>query len=236
MAKVFGMARVSTKRQKLDRQITNIKAAYPTADIRREHYTGTTINRPQWIRLKAEARAGDTIVFDSVSRMSRNAAEGFADYQELYRRGVELVFLKEPHINTAVFRQSAERVIRLSVNTGNGAVDEYFAGNLELINRLLLKLAEQQIQLAFDQSEKEVSDLHQRISEGMREAAKKGTRIGIAQGTTLTTKKSIECKELIQRHAASFGGSLTDTQLIKLCGCSRNSYYKYKRELLDEVG
>ena len=168
--------------------------------------------------------------------MSRNAAEGFAGYQEMYRRGVELVFLKEPHINTAVFRQSAERAIHLNVTTGNGAVDEYFAGNMELINRLLLKLAEQQIQLAFDQSEKEVSDLHQRISEGMREAAKKGTRIGIAQGTTLTTKKSIECKELIQRHAAYFGGSLSDIQLIKLCGCSRNSYYKYKRELMSEAG
>ena len=187
MARIFGMARVSTQRQKLDRQISNIKAAYPTADIRREHYTGTTTNRPQWSRLKAEAKAGDTIVFDSVSRMSRNAAEGFADYQELYRRGVELVFLKEPHINTAVFRQSADRAIHLNVTTGNGAVDEYFAGNMELINRLLLKLAEQQIQLAFDQSEKEVSDLHQRISEGMREAAKRGIKIGLSESTTLTT-------------------------------------------------
>ena len=236
MAKIFGMARVSTQRQKLDRQISNIKAAYPTADIRREYFTGTTTNRPQWTRLKAEAKAGDTIVFDSVSRMSRNAAEGFADYQELYRRGVELVFLKEPHINTAVFRQSADRAIHLDVTTGNGAVDEYFAGNMELINKLLLKLAEQQIQLAFAQSEKEVSDLHQRISEGMREAAKRGTKIGLAEGTTLTTKKSVECKKLIRLHAASFGGSLTDTQLIKLCGYSRNSYYKYKRELLNEAG
>ena len=236
MGKVYGMARVSTKRQKLDRQITNILTAYPNAVILKEQFTGTTSNRPQWMKLKGMVKSGDTIVFDSVSRMSRSAEEGFADYQELYERGVELVFLKEPHINTAVFRQSLQQAIHLEVCTGNGAIDEYFAGNIELINRLLLRLAEQQIQLAFDQSEKEVSDLHARISEGMRESAKKGTQIGLTAGTTFTTRKSIACKQIIQKHAAVFGGSLTDAQVIKLCGCSRNSYYKYKRELLNEAG
>jgi len=30
----------------------------------------------------------DTIVFDSVSRMSRNATEGFKDYKTLYEAGI----------------------------------------------------------------------------------------------------------------------------------------------------
>ena len=40
------------------------------------------------------------IIFDSESRMSRNAEEGFNLYEELYLKGVTLVFIKEPHINT----------------------------------------------------------------------------------------------------------------------------------------
>ena len=38
-------------------------------------------------------------------------------------------------------------------------------------------------------------------------------------------------REGIQKHSKDFGGSLEDPDVIKLCGCSRNSYYKYKREL-----
>ena len=52
-----------------------------------------------------------------------------------------------------------------------------------------------------------------------------------AKGTTLTTKKSINCKAIIQKHSKDFGGTLNDPDVIKLCGCSRNSYYEYKREL-----
>ena len=95
----------------------------------------------------------------------------------------------------------------------------------------MMALAEEQIKAAFDQSEKEVTDLHSRISQGIREAKKNGTQIGISKGSTLTTKKSIACKAIIQKHAKDFGGSLEDPDVIKICGCSRNSYYKYKREI-----
>lgn len=229
---IFGYVRVSTRKQKLDRQITNILSAYPTAIMKSEFYTGTTVLRPEWEKLKKRLGYGDTIVFDSVSRMSRNADEGFADYQELFNKEINLVFLKEPHINTDVYKQSISNALNIEVITGNEAVDEYFAGNMELVNRLLMKLAEQQIKLVFDQAEKEVTDLHQRISEGMRESKLRGTQIGIKKGTRLTTKKSIDCKVIIKTHSKTFGGTLSDEETLKLCCCSRNSYYRYKRELL----
>ena len=64
----------------------------------------------------------------------------------------------------------------------------------------------------------------------MREAKNKGAHIGLPKGTRLMTKKSLECKAIIQKHSKDFGGSLEDPDVIKLCGCSRNSYYKYKKE------
>ena len=98
-------------------------------------------------------------------------------------------------------------------------------------NSIKTMLAEQQIKAVFEQSEKEVTDLHSRISQGMREAKKNGVKIGISKGTSLTTKKSLSCKSTILKHSKDFGGSLEDPEVIKLCGCSRNSYYKYKREI-----
>ena len=227
---IYAYCRVSTPHQRLERQITNITELYPKATIFREFYTGTTQNRPNWNKLIEQIKAGDTIVFDSVSRMSRNAQEGFKDYKALYQRGIHLIFLNEPLINTSVFDSTKNNLLSIQVETGNEAVDNFFKGNVRLINDFLMALAEEQIKAAFEQSEKEVTDLHSRISQGMREAKRNGTHIGLPKGTTLTTKKSIQCKAIIKKHSKDFGGSLEDPDVIKLCGCSRNSYYKYKKE------
>ena len=227
----YGYCRVSTQHQRITRQITNITELYPSAKIIKEFYTGTRQDRPNWTSLINQIKTGDTIIFDSVSRMSRNATEGFKDYKALYEMGVNLIFLNEPLINTSVFDSTKKNLLSIDITTGNAAVDTFFKGNIELINNFMMALAEEQIKAAFDQAEKEVTDLHSRISQGMREAKKNGTRIGLSKGTTLTTKKSIQCKTIIKKHSIDFGGTLDDPDVIKLCGCSRNSYYKYKREI-----
>ena len=227
---IYAYCRVSTQHQKIARQITNITAIYPTATIIREFFTGTTQNRPQWEKFIPQVKKDDTIVFDSVSRMSRNAEEGFKDYKMLYERGVHLVFLNEPLINTSVFDSTRNNLLNIDITTGNAAVDTFFKGNIELINNFMMALAEEQIKAAFDQAEKEVTDLHSRISQGIREAKKSGVHVGLTKGTTLTTKKSLDCIAIIRKHSKDFGGTLEDPDVMKLCGCSRNSYYKYKKE------
>ena len=227
---IYAYCRVSTQHQKIARQITNITAIYPNATIIREFFTGTTQNRPQWEKFIPQVKKDDTIVFDSVSRMSRNAEEGFKDYKMLYERGVHLIFLNEPLINTSVFDSTRNNLLNIDITTGNAAVDTFFKGNIELINNFMMALAEEQIKAAFDQSEKEVTDLHSRISQGIREAKKNGTQIGLTKGTSLTTKKSLDCIAIIRKHSKDFGGTLEDPDVMKLCGCSRNSYYKYKKE------
>ena len=142
-----------------------------------------------------------------------------------------MVFINEPLINTSIFDSTKNNLLQISVQTGNAAIDDYFTGNVTLINNLLMALAEEQIKSAFLQSEKEVTDLHTRISQGMRESKKHGNRIGLEKGTTLVTEKSIKCKEIIKKHAIEFGGTLSDKEVMTLCKISRNSYYKYKREL-----
>ena len=232
---IYAYCRVRTQHQKLARQITNITAIYPSATVIKEFYTGTKQDRPNWNKLISQIKTADTIVFDSVSRMSRNADEGFKDYKMLYESGVNLVFLNEPLINTSVFDSTKNNLLKVDIATGNAAVDSFFKGNIELINNFMMALAEEQIKAAFDQAEKEVTDLHSRISQGIREAKKNGAKIGLPKGSKLTTKKSIECKAIIKKHSKDFGGSLEDPDVIKLCGCSRNSYYKYKKEAKEKA-
>lgn len=207
----------------MERQVRNIKAAYPDVVILQEIFTGTTTERKEWRKLVKAVKAGDTIIFDSVSRMARNAEEGFAAYEELYNLGVSLVFLKEPHINTETYKSALQSNVPLT-----GTNVDYI---LEGINRYLMALAEEQIRLSFAQAEKEVSDLHQRTREGIETARLSGKQIGQRAGTKLTTKKSVAAKQVILKHSKDFGGSLSDGEAIKLAGVSRNSFYKYKTEL-----
>lgn len=154
--------------------------------------------------------------------LSRNADEGFSVYEDLYKRGVNLVFLKEQHISTDTYK----RVLEQSVPMTGTCADHILRG----INLYLMELAREQIRLAFEQAEKEVENLHQRTKEGLETARLNGKVIGRRRGTKLTTRKSIESKEIIRRHAKSFGGSLSDGEVMMLTGLARNTYYKYKRE------
>jgi DNA invertase Pin-like site-specific DNA recombinase len=220
---IYGYVRISRKVQNIERQIRNILAQYPQALIVQEAYTGTTLQRPEWTKLYNKLSDGDTVIFDSISRMSRNAADGIRVYEDLFHRGVEIIFLKEPHINTSVYKRAAEQSIPMTGTT----VDII----LEAVNRYLLALAREQIEIAFQQAQKEVDDLHQRTREGMMTAKLNGKQIGRKQGATIETKKSKAAKEIIRKHSKSFGGTLNDSECQQLAGVSRNSYYKYKREI-----
>lgn len=228
MSKTYGYARISTKKQSIDRQIRNIKDCCHDSIIIREAYTGTTTDRPEWTKLMRNVKSGDTIIFDSVSRMSRDAADGFKIYEKLYQDGVNLIFLKEPHINTDTYKKALESNIKM---TGT-SVDHILKG----INLYLMELAKEQIRLAFEQAEKEVQDLHQRTREGIETARLAGKQIGQVKGAKLITKKSIEKKAEILKYSKDFNGTLNDVACIQLTGLNRNTFYKYKKELKEQEG
>lgn len=226
MKKIYGYCRISKKQQSIDRQIRNIESEYPKVVIIQEAYTGTKIDRPKFTKLLKQVKEGDTIVFDSVSRMSRNAEEGFELYEELYNKGIELVFLKEPHINTSTYKKAIDNNLQMTGTT----VDFILEG----INKYLLALAKEQIKLAFEQAQKEVDDLRQRTVEGIETARINGKQIGQLKGAKWETKKSKGAKKEIIKYSKEFEGNLKDSEVMKLTGLARNTYYKYKKELKEE--
>ena len=111
---IYGYCRISRPTQNIERQARNIAEYDSKAKLIKEAYTGTTQERPAWMKLRKGLRPGDTVIFDSVSRMSRNAAEGFREYQELFDAGINLVFLKERHIDTETYKSALQSGIDMT--------------------------------------------------------------------------------------------------------------------------
>lgn len=246
MNKIYGYCRISTPKQNMERQVRNILKEYPNAKIIEETFSGTKYQgRKELEKLIHTVQAGDTIIFDSVSRMSRNADEGFALYELLYNQGINLVFLKEPHIDTETYRRTLEeKQIKLNLNSGDNATDKLMQSIIDALNDYILTLAKRQIQLAFQQSQKEVDDLHQRTREGIETARRKGKQIGQQKGRELHIKKKSPVQQLILKYSKNFNGTNSDREVIAIINAttnpedktqklhvSMNTYYKYKAEL-----
>lgn len=233
----YGYCRVSTKKQSIERQIRNIKSQYPNVVIITETFTGTKMERPEWNKLLKKVLPEDRIVFDEISRMSRGGPdEGYKIYMELYERGIELVFLKEPHLNTEEYKKAMSGIIKSKLaQSGDAAADRLIEAITQAINEFIQAKIKQDIYLAFEQAHAEVVYLHQRTKEGIETARLNGKQIGLPKGSHFTTKKSISAKKLIKKHNKSFGGTLTNEETWKLAGISKKTFYKYKRELSQEA-
>lgn len=110
-------------------------------------------------------KRGDTVIFDSVSRMSRNAEEGFQLYMELLEKGINLEFINEPHINTDYYKKMQAQTVAI---------------------------------------------------------AKSG-------------RESVEMKNRIIKMSKCFSGNMSDKECMEILQIARNTFYKYKRELLAET-
>lgn len=229
---IYGYARISTHRQNLQRQLDNLRDYAKEIEkdivIISEVFTGTkTDEREKYQRLKNQLKKGDTLIFDSISRMSRNAEEGIKEYFELMEKGVELIFLKEHYIDTQVYKNEVAK--SQDITAEDIDLNETI---LEGVRKYLIRLAKKQIKIAFEQAEKEVLDLRKRTSEALQ--AKKineGIVLGRKKGAKVESLKSKEMKVKIRKLSKNFDGNLKDKEIIELLGIASNTYYKYKKEM-----
>lgn len=229
---IYGYVRISTPKQNIDRQITNLMQTFPKIKkIYVDKCTGRNMARPEWNKLMKRLQKGDTIVFDEVSRMSRNAKEGFETYKELYEKGITLIFIKEPYINTDSYKKAMKGSLNIEIE-GNSAADDLVKDILKAVNKFMYIKLEQDIYDAFAGAQREVDYLSQRTKEGIREAKSKGHIPGRRNGAVIVTKKSIESKKQILKYSKTFFGTLTDMEVMKLIRISKASYYKYKKDLV----
>ena len=238
---IIGICRKSRANQNIERQVRNILNKYPNARIIKITCSGAkVIGYKDFEKVIKEVKENKKhknykLVFDSASRMSRDSEGGCELYEDLFNHNVSIEFLKEPQINTDVFRKTLNNQIELQAKTGNEATDKLINTVIQALNDYTIALAKEQIKKVFDEAETELKNIHQRTSEGLLTAKLNGKRVGTPKGTKLTTKKSIQAKEIIIKHYKVFGnGTLNATETMKLAGIDKNTFYKYKRELLEE--
>jgi DNA invertase Pin-like site-specific DNA recombinase len=94
MEKVFGYARVSTKDQNMERQLSSLNA-YGVDEIYQEKVSGTKKDREQLNALLSQLRTGDTVVVAELSRLARSTKQLYDLVDMFDTKGVNFVSLKE---------------------------------------------------------------------------------------------------------------------------------------------
>jgi len=200
-----------------------------------ERQSGKDIGgRTVFRKLISKVKRGDTIIFDEVSRMSRNAEEGYQLYMELMEKGVNLVFLKERHIDTDEYRRRAQNHIG-RVSSSGDKTSRLINGILELVEEFEQENLKDNIRLAFRQAENERMFLIKRVIEGK---SKSGKHQGRPKGSrNRSAEKARNIKKVIRELSRDFEGNFSDAKIMReyLKGTARNTYYKYKAELRKNI-
>lgn len=231
----YGYVRVSTMQQKTQRQIDNIKSFDTDAIIYEEKQSGKDIeNRAVFRKLLDKVKSGDVIVFDEVSRMSRDAREGYDLYMRLMEQDISLVFLKERHIDTDEYKRRTQRHIE-KILSGNKSIDKFMNTMVDALKELERDNLKDNIRLAFQQAEHERQFLIKRVTEGKARSEKPQGR---PEGShNIKTDKADHIKKVIREQSKDFDGKFSDAKIMReyLKGIARNTYYKYKKDLVNQV-
>lgn len=91
---IIGYSRVSTAEQNLDRQLASLHEAR-CEKIFTDKITGTKTSRQGLEQLYSHARAGDTVLFDSLDRIGRTLPVIFEILDKLFSMGCEVRVLKQ---------------------------------------------------------------------------------------------------------------------------------------------
>ncbi|MED1558681.1 recombinase family protein [Bacillus paramycoides] len=152
--KKFGYVRVSSKDQNEERQIQNMKnLGIEDRDIFIDKESGKNMERENYQMLKRLVRIGDTIVFDSLTRLGRNMNDTLEEFRYYEKHKVNLQFIKEPYINVNYTGESTNDVIQSAIQKATLTILSAFA-------------------------EKERIDIKQRQAEGIALARKQGKHLG----------------------------------------------------------
>ncbi len=78
---------------------------------------------------------------------------------------------------------------------------------------------------------RETENEHSYHYHGIETARLNGKQIGQRPGNKLHIKKKAPAMEKIRKYSRDYDGSLPDVEVMTLVGLSRNTYYKYKKQM-----
>ena len=213
MGNYYGYMRISTKekqdKQSFNRQKKGLERYSKEKKIDyvltlKDDYTGKTFNRPEWKRLEKIIQKGDTIVFKEISRFTREAEPGYKKYMELVEKGINLIFLDNPTVNTSYIQQLTN-----VAETQDLVTRTALEGTINLL--LIVEL---------DRVQKERENIVKRIKQGIESSDKRqGRKPG--KLIKITPELKADIQEFLNNR------DIKQIDLLKKHGISRNTLKKY---------
>ena len=215
---IYGYINAHFNNETYEHQKSQILAKYKNAEIRKEQKDGSVLKE-----ILKEGQDGDKLVLKDVLKLYPNrinidtkfntvSETIFDTYQNFFNKGIDIEFIQEPMLNSSCYRNA------LVKNLGND--------NTTILNAITTLLLEQ-LQITV---EHEINININSIKSNI-----KSKRVSSIKGKTLITQKSIDSKKYMQEHLMDLGGDMTNNQIMKHLGLARNTFFKYKKELINEA-
>lgn len=221
MGNYFNYMRISTReesdKQSFNRQEKSLRAYAEKNKIEytlsfKDDTTGSTFNRPEWLKLERLLQEGDTVIFKEISRFTRQAEEGYKKYMELMQKGVNLVFIDNMTVSTDYIK-----------NLTRVAYEQDLVTRTALENAIKLLLI-----VELDRVQKEREIIVKRIKQGIKASDKKSGR---KQGNL--DKMSDELRSDIKKFLGD--RSIKQINLMNKHNISRNTLKKYIKIVNEDV-
>ena len=208
MAKVVGYARVSTREQNLDRQISALKKYVSEDMIVTDKASGKNLNRTGYQSLKVgigKLTKGDTLYVTSLDRLSRNKEQAKNELQYFQKIGVRVKVIDLP-TTMADIPQGQEWV-------------------LDMINNIL-------IEVLTTIAENERQTIKQRQAEGLAvmPVGTDGKRYSKKTGKAIGRPKAEYPSNWVEVYNQWKNKEITAVKAMEVLGLKRNTFYKLVNE------
>ena len=163
--------------------------------------------KQKFTRQEQAIQARDTILFKDVCRFTRERDNGYKRYMELLNKGIEMVFIDNPTMNTEYIKSmqnSADKMKKENLIEGM---------TLEFVIRLLLVTE-------LDRAEKEHEITVKRIKDGIKASSKKSGRKE-GQLDKMTPELEADIRKFLTDR------SIKQIDLMNKYNISRNTLKKY---------
>lgn len=199
----YGYARVSTKDQNEDRQLTVLRDQGIQNDyIFVDKASGKNFDRPEYQLLKRVMREEDTLFVKSINRFGRNKQEILREWQWLIDAKIHVVVIDIPILDTRKYQE------------------------LEGIGQLIMDLV---LQILSWLAEEERNGIKQAQAEGIAEAKKKGKHLG-RPPINLNTLTPAQRNTLDTNYPSWKNNELSAVEFMKRLDLKKNTFYKVMRE------